>query len=318
MIKIYKNLDNVLVVDMNGVYREPDSTTHYPIYDYNSNLFTMVGILDRKLISDIHNEDGVVYANLDELKDAIGDYFNKSITDNVTRHTPTVILPMVRLVGTTNLSSSALIDEYTISISDNTGMVIGQHVRIIDPDSDRFYFGGIVNINGLTITLDTPIDFNYASGSEVTFSDVNMNVDGSITPVKFKHRTGIPSVPRITHITRIIITGITTTPVDLSKFGNLNALTNGLVFRAVNGETNNIFNVKTNADLENITLDWKPYSATNPAQGIDGFSARLTFSGAEKLDTTLRVGQFDNLEMIIQDDLTGLTSLTVFLEGYKL
>ena len=144
-----------------------------------------------------------------------------------------------------------------------------------------------------------------------------MAVNGSVTPVVFKHRLGTPSTPSETDITRMIITCTATSTIDLSKFGDLPALIRGIVFRKVNGSKENIFNAKTNADIANIMYDFTVYDSSNPAQGLDGFTARLTFAGQSKLGVSLRVAQDENLEMLIQDDLTGLDSLSVILEGHR-
>ena len=113
------------------------------------------------------------------------------------------------------------------------------------------------------------------------------------------------------------MTCIATSPVDLSLFGDIPALDRGVVFRTVDGVKRNIFNIKTNQDLASILYDWTPYTGANPSQGVDGFTSRLTFGGQSKVGVVLRVGQDDNLEIIIQDDLTGLTSLFVILEGHS-
>jgi hypothetical protein len=197
--------------------------------------------------------------------------------------TDTIILPMVQLLGTTTLSAPAVLDARTITVTVPTGFVVGQHIRIINAAADRYYFGTILGIVGSIITLDSLLDFAYVSGSEVTTSNINMAVDGSTTPVIFTLRTGLPSIPADMDITRMIITCECLSAVALDLFGDLSALTKGILFRSKNGTQHNIFNVKSNQELENITLDWKAFTASNPAQGTDGFSCRLTFSGPDKL-----------------------------------
>jgi len=231
------------------------------------------------------------------------------------RATTAVILPMVREIVADTTSVISVMDEYTVTLTSATGFVIRQHFRIISSNADRFYFGTILDINGNVITLDTPIDFAYPAGSEATGSDINMNVNGSVTPVVFALRTGSPSIPSVTEITRMIITCITDSAVDLNKFGDLAPLARGIFFRRVDGIKQNILNYKTNADIANVSFDFNIYAATNPSQGIDGFVTRLTFGGQNKIGTVLRIGQDENLEMIIQDDLTGLIGLRVILEG---
>lgn len=118
----------------------------------------------------------------------------------------------------------------------------------------------------------------------------------------------------------MMFTCITVGIVDLTTFGDLAELTRGIVFRSVSstGEMTirNIFNLKSNADLANIAYDFDVYAKTNPQQGVDGFTSRLTFGGQSKIGVVLRLEQDENLEMLIQDDIDGLTKLTVILEGH--
>ena len=105
------------------------------------------------------------------------------------------------------------------------------------------------------------------------------------------------------------------TAVDLTKFGDLTALTNGLVMRRTDGEYHNIFNVHDNGDIANVMLNWQSFVATKPNEGIDGFVASLTFSGQHEMGVTLRIGPNEDLEFLIQDNLSGLTSLKIIAEG---
>jgi len=232
------------------------------------------------------------------------------------QHTATLILPMAQELVATTLSADSVIDAYTVVITSAAGATNGDHIRIINSAADRYYFGTCIGISGTTVILDTPIDYVYLSGSEVTFSNINLSVNGSVTPVVFTLRTGSPSISSSVDVTRIMITALAASPVDLNKFGDITALTRGIVFRSVNDEIHNIFNAKSNQDLAGLAYDFTVYQALNPAQGIDGFACRLTFAGQNKIGVALRVEQDENLEMIIQDDLTGLSSLKVILEGH--
>jgi hypothetical protein len=234
----------------------------------------------------------------------------------INQHTPTLILPMAQQLGTTTITADTVVNAYTITVASASGFAVGQHIRVVCEAIDRYYFGEILSINSLVITLDTPIDNIYCSGAEVTISNTNMAVDGSTTPVIFTLRTGTPSIPSEVDITKMLIICTCSTGVDLNKFGDLAALTKGVVFRSVNSEQFNIFNVKTNACLAAIAYDWTPYVATNPAQGINGFATELTFAGQNKIGVSLRVQSDGNLEMVIQDDLTDLVRLIVMLEGH--
>jgi hypothetical protein len=232
--------------------------------------------------------------------------------------TNAIILPMAQLLGSTSLSIAAVVDESEITLDSVVGVSAGNHVRIIDTDNDWFYFGTILSLTGSVAALDTPLDHNYSEGSEVTYSNTNMAVDGSTTPVSFLLRTGSPSISTEIDITRIVIICQCESAVSLNTFGDISGgLTKGLVFRESNGVKNNILNIKTNADLVGVAYDFTVFEATNPAQGIDGFSFRLTFAGQEKMGVVIRVTATGQLEMIVQDDLSSLVSLYCTLEGHE-
>lgn len=233
------------------------------------------------------------------------------------QHTDVVILPLAQQLGVGTITSIAVEDTYTVTVDNTANADVGTHIRIIDSTDDRYFFGEILTINGLTITVDTPFDFDYPSGSEVTYSNINLAVDGSVTPAHFHLRTGGPSIPSALDITRMIMVCECSSAVDLNKFGNItNGLDKGLVLRQMNGTINNIWNVKKNRDLISLGYDWTTFDASNPAQGIYGFSWRLTFAGQSKMGVTLRISQDGQLGIIVQDDLSSLTNLKCVVEGH--
>jgi hypothetical protein len=275
-------------------------------------------VVDFQLIEKFKDEDGIPYASAEELEDALNGLIKTATTDvSIQDQTSaTLILPLVQQLGASNLTVDAVMNTYDITVNSTVGMVIGQHFRIINTMGDRYYAGTILNIVGNVITLDNLIDFEYKATSEVTFGNINLAVNGSITPVHFHLRTGTPSIPAPIDITRIIMVCQCDTKVDLNKFGDLPALERGILFREESEATRNIFNIKTNAGLAGIGYDWTPYAASNPAQAVDGFSWRLTFGSAGKIGVVIRVDSDGQLGMIVQDDLTDLVSLFCVVEGH--
>jgi len=243
---------------------------------------------------------------------------NGGLDVNIQNHfTPTVIVKFNKINVKAVLSSAAIVGAYTLIVNSSIGMSIGNYLIVYNALSNRYTTFIVLNIVSNTITLDSSIDYAYPIGSNVDVGITNMNVNGSVTPQTFGIRgTEIGNeVPTTIDITRIIFKCLTSGAVDLNKFGNITTLTRGLLFRLRNGVTRNIFNVKNNGEIAGIMLDWIPYSASNPAQGVNGFTARLTFSGMEKLGVTIRLSPGEDLECLIQDDLTGITSLEITAEG---
>lgn len=257
----------------------------------------------------------------DSWRDAIYNKLFGSIDVNVQDQTsPALIFPANKVNNTTTTSSAVAIGDTTVDVTSTTGFVDGAFIVITDTTSNRYYKAHQVGaISGSTVTLDTPLDFAFPSGAQITNGVTDLAVNGSVTPQTFSLRAAEPAggLNVSIDITKVIFDCIATSAVDLSKFGNLTALTNGLVCRRVDGTYYNIFNVKDNADIDSITGTWTPYAATNPAQGVDGFRAVLTFGGQGNVGVVQRVGSGEDLEFIVQDNLSTLTSLRIIIIGHQ-
>ncbi|MCK5609785.1 hypothetical protein KAR91_48385, partial [Candidatus Pacearchaeota archaeon] len=196
--------------------------------------------------------------------------------------------PTTLLNAITTVTATTFV--YTFDVVESGDMSVGDYVGIFrDSDIERFFFAEIQAISSgtgnATITVDTPIDFNFPAGSTVAAFVRSMNVDGSTTPVIYQVEIGPASDERI-HLTRIMMQMKTDDPVSLAKFGDSAKLTNGLVFRkvTVEGVIQNIWTIKDNAQfaLYSGPTDWVPYAALNPVQGQDGMSWRYTLNGPDK------------------------------------
>ena len=257
------------------------------------------------------SEPTTTYSSVNEIHDKLPEIVDRMTIGNTS---DTVILPLTELKATTTLAVDASYESRTVELTDSTGFAAGQCLRIIDPTIDRYYCGRIVSMLANNVTIDTPLDANYTSGAQVITANGNMAVDGSVTPVTFKLRHGDPSVSKKFHITRIIFNCITAGAVDLNKFADQTVLTNGLMLRTVNGHTKNNFTLKSNLDIAGLAYDFDVYTASNPSQGVNGFACRFTFLN---LETRLDVETDGNIEVIVQDDLTGITTFRITAEGHE-
>jgi hypothetical protein len=233
--------------------------------------------------------------------------------------TPAIIAPFHEVAGNTTVAVQPAIDDRTITVTSSAGMAVGNVFIVFNADELRFTFFKILVIAGNVITVDSPVDFAYPVGSFVDFGIDNLNVDGSGTTRVFGLRGGgtPPGVDLEADITRIILTCQTTNSVDLSKFGDIvGGITNGLVLRRRDGIYRNIFNVKDNQEISNLMFDFNTFDANNINQGRNGFIGRLTFAGQNKLGVTIRLGAGEDLELLVQDDLSTLLKFTVIAEGH--
>lgn len=314
-------------------FYDPVTTTIPPIPtagtipDDAVKMFTVNDQLKEFIESDLAIDIYIMCANFDDDFSDNGEIIilqGKSTIDVLPQDhiTPAVITKFNKVTNSTTLTAPVSKYSYQINVASTTGMILpatiydGSYIILFDVGSGRFYTGHIVSILGLAVTLDTQLDFDFPIGTIVDITITNMAVDGSIAPQIFGIRGlgVIPGINREYDFTRILFQCLTDTPVTLAKFGDLPKLLRGVCLRFRNGETYNIFNVKKNLDIAGIMLDWIPYSATNPAQDLDGFTARLTFT---RLGIAERLRPGEDLEIIIQDDITGILLLEVILEGHE-
>ena len=236
------------------------------------------------------------------------------------QHTPVVITKFSNLEQTTTTTGAVAIGDYVFPVTSVTGITAGKYLSVFDPSSVRFSNFTVVSVTDLNVTVDSPIDFAYPSGSYVDVQDTNIAVNGSVTPVVFGIRNNAGAVPPpglelSMDVTRVMFSCITTSAVSLALFADIAALTNGIVLRKRDGSYHNIFNLKSNKEMAGIMYDWTPYLATNPQQGVDGFVGRLTFAGQNKMGVTVRLAIDEDLELIVRDNLSAITLFEMVAEG---
>jgi hypothetical protein len=225
------------------------------------------------------------------------------------------IIKASNIVAETTTTAILAKDDYVVNVTSAASFVIGQYLTIYNVADNRVFFANILAINTLAITLDTPLDYEFPSGSLVSVGITNMNVDGSVTPQIFgiRNPTGV-DIPLVVDITRIMFKCLTTTAVDLSQFGNIaGGLARGVVVRRVDGNYENILNAKTNAEIKTIAFDFDVEVTSGSQQ--DGFTSRLTFAGQNKFGAVVRLAADEDLQIVIQDDLTSLIVFEMVAEG---
>ena len=151
---------------------------------------------------------------------------------------------------------------------------------------------------------------------------VNQNVDGSTTPQEFYVEAAADYDLHIMQITIIIGDG----SVTHNKFGAISALTNGwdLLLTEAGVDTGLIVKAKTGGELILQSGLGRPFGA-----GADSFELTAYSGALDAQVVTIPIGQFipnglrigrgstDRLRAIVNDDLTGLDDLSVYLYGFK-
>jgi len=219
---------------------------------------------------------------------------------------------VLRSIGSPKtLTSATVVDSYDINVSAGHGFVVNDFVFIAD--NTRNFYAEVLGVAVNTLTLDSPLDYAFQVADTVVLEvSNNLAVNGAITPVTYT--AGIPATGLISlDVTRIIVHIISATEPDDSKFGDLGALTNGVVFRrvGVSGQ-GNFFNAKTNGRL----LDRAGNVTYSDKAGGGKYGSLFVFDIRNDLGVALRIVPGDYLEAIVQDNLTGLEDFHIVIQGH--
>lgn len=216
------------------------------------------------------------------------------------------------------LTTNTIPNTYDIPLVDATGLLVGDIVGLFQNSTNpATYFGIVQSINTNTLTVDTPLDMVFDTLITPVLFEVicNMAVDGSVTPQIFSldNDSDIDI-----DVTRVIIHITDGTVMDDGKFGGINALTNGVVFRKKrsDGSYVNYWNrsVKTNGEFGLMAYD-KKYDDKAPS-GIYGLSVRSSYGGQDKHGVTIRIKNNEELQLVVQDNLINLLTFEMLVQGH--
>lgn len=215
-------------------------------------------------------------------------------------------------VTSTTLAAAVTSQDTNITVVDPTGFIVGDQVKIENGITEH-NLPEITAVNGSVLTLDRPLDNNFSIGATVTEVESDMSVLGSLsTPVSY---ILAPEAGQVWHIQRILLSMTHSTAGDLGLFGNLARLTNGVLLRAnVGGQWATYTNWKTNADIKDDMYD-VDFDARSTGGGTYGTTGRGSFN---RVGVTIRLDgdAGDYVEVLIQDNLTGLLTFRIKAQGH--
>jgi hypothetical protein len=219
------------------------------------------------------------------------------------------------LGASSTLTVPSVVDSRTINLTSVTGFVDGNYLGIF-AGIGRFYFGTQLGAPaGNVLTLDTPLDTAFPAGAVVLNFTREMAVDGSGTPQVFQIGPIGADLDIRMDVTKIVVSMVDNLEPDDSKFGGNGALTRGCVLRKRNGEYDNEANWKRNRDI-GVYSGSAPVYTPKAGGGAFGAYFEIEFAGQSNRGVTRRLESGDRLEMLIQDDLTDLTSFQMMAQGH--
>jgi len=229
------------------------------------------------------------------------------------QHSRALDLDFVDITATTTLSADPAVGDLTITVTSTTGYVDGAYIGIFSAGGLFSFFHQVGAVAGNVVTLDRPLDADFESGDTTFSGAVGMNINGAVTTQVFVIG---PVMTAEVDITRVLgyIQGATS--MDDGDFGDIAALTNGVVLRKHDGSGGyqNQWNLKSNGEIGLLCFD-SAYTDKAPA-GSYGFRFRNTYAGQAKHGVTLRLLPGESLEILIQDDLTGLEDFRLMAQGH--
>jgi hypothetical protein len=224
---------------------------------------------------------------------------------------------------TMTLAEPPTVNSYNITLSAGHSVIAGEQLSIIYDegstvkDGQHLMTSEVLSVATNVLTMDEPVPYAFPVDSIIYTSTQAMNVNGSVTPVIFQ-LTNAYSIPA--DLTQIVFHITDDAAMDDTTFGALTKLTRGCVFRKAwnNGTMHykNYFNAKDNGDLGELAgPEGKAYDDKRPS-GEYGFSAKISYSGQANYGVAIRLMPGQSIQLIIQDNLTGLLSFTGYAQGH--
>lgn len=223
----------------------------------------------------------------------------------------TLDIYFVRNLNSFTLAQDVVLDAYTFTANAGHNFTVGDIARF--KQGDRFLRATVLNVATNVITIDQPFDYAFTTQAICSRATNNMAVNGSVTPVVFEiSPAGTTLIDDINSISFEIIDD---SAMDDTKFGGITALTRGVLLRQVNHTQKNLSIYKKNADFQ--TQGTAEYSDKSGG-GQYGFNARRIFYSPDWNNCIIRLVGTDNdaLQLLIQDDLSGLTSFKAMAHAH--
>ena len=205
--------------------------------------------------------------------------------------------------------------EFEITLDDATDFQAGYFIHVNTATVETTH-PKIISKTGNVLTLDRRIDNAHGIGDEVTRSIIDISGTVTAGTMANPHIFVLsPEPDEVLDLYRILIAMVHDSAGDLSKFGNLPPLINGVVLRTVkNGVYTTFTNWKTNTDIKNDMYDIS-FDDRAGGQGSYSTSGRLSLfktGGLIRIDGATN----DRVELLVQDDIRALGFFGIKNQGH--
>lgn len=215
------------------------------------------------------------------------------------------------------LTSQIEVDDVVVNVSAGHGFTAVDGEFMVCRNGDTFFQLRVKSVATNAITIEAPIDSVFpVIGTSVIRGNINMNIDGSTTPVDFKFGLNDPSTSIPIDISAVIVTMQHTAEGGDGLFGAIAPLSLGLFLRKVNGENRSLGNYTTNQEFRDVGAD---IAYTDKGAGAN-FATNITIDLEKVFKQVIRIDPVDDdvIYARVRDDLTltaKLTKLTISILG---
>ena len=221
---------------------------------------------------------------------------------------------VMNFTGTTsNFAGAVSAGATSFDVDDASGFSVGDGIFISEGNIEETDDIEIISISSNTITVNYQLDNTYTTAGQIEKIEENMslNIGSLASPISFIIQ---PPSNETWHILRIIIFIEDEQAMDDSKFGGItNGITNGVHIRENKSQDRTLSFWQTNGDIAEDTYD---VTYTDKVGGGNfGLRGRWT---PKKVDVVVKLdgSLSEKLEVLIQDDLTGLVDFKMKAQGH--
>lgn len=211
------------------------------------------------------------------------------------------------------IAANSNIGDIQIQVVSDLSFNVGDNIQINGSNLEPSFPVITGKPGGNILQLDRPLDHAHIIGNSVEQIQLNLKTTAGTLASPVEYFCKPDESNKIWFIQRLFIQMVHATQGTDDKFGNVAALTNGIVVRTyIDGVYETIANWKTNGDMRLSMFD---VSYNDKAgSSLFGTSGRWILSSvAIRLDGS----KGDYISIIIQDNLTTLTSLMIAGQGYE-
>lgn len=228
------------------------------------------------------------------------------------QHTRPLFLPFHYHLGAVTLAVPASGGDRTVDLVAGHGCAVGELLSL--REGKAFYDGEIRGVAGNTISLGLPIDRAYSVSAQAWRGLISLDEDGSGAPI-VTHVSPPPFLDFDIYGIRLVL-GCAGQPDD-SKFGDLGALQYGIVLRKFCASTGNYTNMGAARRNGDMALFTGQVEYTDKAGG-GAYAVRIVADFAIHWGVSVRLfgANGDELQFLVQDDLTGLLEFNALAVGH--